>query len=46
MAVGGHTAPGWALVAWIAVVSTVVAYLTGRAAPFRTGPPRRPRPPG
>ncbi|MBO2456986.1 EamA family transporter [Actinomadura violacea] len=29
--VGGHTAPGWALVAWIALVSTVLAYLTGIA---------------
>lgn len=29
--VGGHTAPGWTLVAWIAIVSTVIAYLTGVA---------------
>ncbi|MEO3823825.1 DMT family transporter [Actinomadura sp. B10D3] len=29
--VGGHTAPGWTLVAWIGIVSTVVAYLTGVA---------------
>ena len=29
--VGGHTAPGWVLAAWIIVVSTVVAYLTGVA---------------
>ncbi|GAA1882044.1 EamA family transporter [Actinomadura bangladeshensis] len=27
----GHTAPGWALVAWIGIVSTVIAYLTGVA---------------
>ncbi|MFC4053698.1 DMT family transporter [Actinomadura syzygii] len=31
IAVGGHTAPGWALVAWIGLVSTVLAYLTGVA---------------
>ncbi|MQY08981.1 EamA family transporter [Actinomadura macrotermitis] len=31
VAVGGHTAPGWLLVAWLAVVCTVVAYLTGVA---------------
>ncbi|WP_433479477.1 EamA family transporter [Spirillospora sp. CA-142024] len=29
--VAGHTAPGWALVAWIGIVSTVIAYLTGVA---------------
>ncbi|TDD63547.1 EamA family transporter [Actinomadura darangshiensis] len=29
--VGGHTAPGWTLVAWIGIVSTVLAYLTGVA---------------
>lgn len=29
--VAGRTAPGWALVAWIALVSTVLAYLTGIA---------------
>ncbi|XVQ15409.1 EamA family transporter [Spirillospora sp. CA-255316] len=29
--VGGHTAPGWALAAWIILVSTVIAYLTGVA---------------
>ncbi|MFA1543553.1 EamA family transporter [Actinomadura monticuli] len=29
--VAGHTAPGWTLVAWIAIVSTVIAYLTGVA---------------
>ncbi|MFC5745422.1 EamA family transporter [Actinomadura rugatobispora] len=29
--VGGHTAPGWVLAAWIILVSTVVAYLTGVA---------------
>ncbi|GAA2170032.1 EamA family transporter [Actinomadura napierensis] len=29
--VGGRTAPGWTLVAWIALVSTVLAYLTGIA---------------
>ncbi|MFA1550128.1 DMT family transporter [Actinomadura chokoriensis] len=29
--VAGHTAPGWTLVAWIAVVSTVLAYLAGVA---------------
>ncbi|WP_067798284.1 EamA family transporter [Actinomadura formosensis] len=27
----GHTAPGWVLVAWIGIVSTVLAYLTGVA---------------
>ncbi|NKZ08671.1 EamA family transporter [Actinomadura latina] len=27
----GHAAPGWALVAWIGIVSTVIAYLTGVA---------------
>ncbi|MFC6884529.1 MULTISPECIES: EamA family transporter [Actinomadura] len=27
----GHTAPGWALVAWIGLVSTVLAYLAGVA---------------
>ncbi|TYB42038.1 EamA family transporter [Actinomadura chibensis] len=31
VAVGGHTAPGWTLVAWIGLVSTVLAYLTGTA---------------
>ncbi|TYK44962.1 EamA family transporter [Actinomadura decatromicini] len=31
VAVGGHTAPGWALIAWIGLVSTVLAYLTGVA---------------
>ncbi|GAA2439982.1 EamA family transporter [Actinomadura vinacea] len=31
VAVGGHTAPGWALAAWIILVSTVAAYLTGVA---------------
>ncbi|MFG2001579.1 DMT family transporter [Spirillospora sp. NPDC048911] len=30
--VGGHTAPGWTLAAWIIVVSTVLAYLAGVAA--------------
>ena len=29
--VAGFTAPGWTLVAWIGVVSTVMAYLTGVA---------------
>ncbi|URM93234.1 EamA family transporter [Actinomadura madurae] len=29
--VAGHTAPGWTLVAWIGIVSTVLAYLTGVA---------------
>ncbi|TDD61248.1 EamA family transporter, partial [Actinomadura rubrisoli] len=29
--VGGHTAPGWTLVASIALISTVLAYLTGVA---------------
>ncbi|MFF5261491.1 DMT family transporter [Actinomadura viridis] len=29
--VAGHTAPGWALAAWIILISTVVAYLTGVA---------------
>ncbi|WP_243711506.1 DMT family transporter, partial [Actinomadura sp. KC216] len=29
--VAGHTAPGWTLVIWIGVVSTVLAYLTGVA---------------
>ncbi|WP_395107054.1 EamA family transporter [Actinomadura sp. SCN-SB] len=29
--VGSHTAPGWALAAWIILVSTVLAYLTGVA---------------
>ncbi|WP_301176350.1 EamA family transporter [Actinomadura geliboluensis] len=29
--VAGHAAPGWTLVAWIALVSTVLAYLTGVA---------------
>ncbi|WP_245667988.1 EamA family transporter [Actinomadura macra] len=29
--IGGHAAPGWTLVAWIALVSTVLAYLTGVA---------------
>ncbi|SEG81659.1 Threonine/homoserine efflux transporter RhtA [Thermomonospora echinospora] len=32
VAVGEHTAPGWLLAAWIIVVSTVLAYLTGVAA--------------
>ncbi|GAA4135698.1 DMT family transporter [Actinomadura keratinilytica] len=32
VAVGGHTAPAWLLAAWIIVVSTVLAYLTGVAA--------------
>lgn len=31
VAVAGHTAPGWTLVAWIGLVSTVLAYLTGVA---------------
>ncbi|MEU9845055.1 DMT family transporter [Actinomadura sp. NPDC048032] len=31
VAVAGHAAPGWALVAWIGLVSTVLAYLTGVA---------------
>ncbi|WP_433323277.1 EamA family transporter [Spirillospora sp. CA-294931] len=30
--VGEHTAPGWALAAWIVVVSTVFAYVTGAIA--------------
>ncbi|KAB2349156.1 EamA family transporter [Actinomadura rudentiformis] len=30
--VGDHTAPGWLLAAWVIVVSTVLAYLTGAAA--------------
>ncbi|GLW66400.1 membrane protein [Actinomadura rubrobrunea] len=30
--VGGHAAPGWLLAAWIVLVSTVLAYLTGVAA--------------
>ncbi|WP_338743229.1 DMT family transporter [Actinomadura luteofluorescens] len=29
--VAGHAAPGWALVAWIGLVSTVLAYLAGVA---------------
>ncbi|WUI03358.1 DMT family transporter [Spirillospora sp. NBC_00431] len=29
--VAGHTAPGWTLVAWIGIVSTVLAYLAGVA---------------
>jgi drug/metabolite transporter (DMT)-like permease len=29
--VAGHAAPGWTLVAWIGLVSTVLAYLTGVA---------------
>ena len=29
--VGGHTAPGWTLAAWIILVSTVLAYITGVA---------------
>ncbi|MFI0408853.1 EamA family transporter [Actinomadura sp. 3N508] len=29
--VAGHTAPGWSLVLWIGIVSTVLAYLTGVA---------------
>ncbi|MDL4812854.1 EamA family transporter [Actinomadura opuntiae] len=29
--IAGSTAPGWTLVAWIALVSTVLAYLTGIA---------------
>lgn len=32
VAVGGHTAPGWALAAWLVLISTVLAYLTGAAA--------------
>ncbi|MFC4907338.1 EamA family transporter [Actinomadura gamaensis] len=33
--IAGHTAPGWALVAWIIAISTVLAYLTGNAAVHR-----------
>ncbi|WP_067472153.1 EamA family transporter [Actinomadura hibisca] len=33
--VGGGTAPGWLLAAWIILVSTVLAYLTGVAAVHR-----------
>jgi drug/metabolite transporter (DMT)-like permease len=29
VSVGGHTAPGWALAAWIIVISTVAAYAAG-----------------
>jgi drug/metabolite transporter (DMT)-like permease len=32
---GSHTAPGWALAAWIVLVSTVVAYMTGAAGVHR-----------
>lgn len=37
--VGDHAAPGWALAAWIILVSTVVAYLTGVAAVQRLSAP-------
>jgi drug/metabolite transporter (DMT)-like permease len=39
VAVGDHSAPAWALAAWIIVVSTVVAYLTGVAAVRRLSAP-------
>jgi drug/metabolite transporter (DMT)-like permease len=39
VAVGSHSAPAWALAAWIIVVSTVLAYLTGVAAVQRLSAP-------
>jgi drug/metabolite transporter (DMT)-like permease len=39
VAVGPHSAPAWALAAWIILVSTVVAYLTGVAAVQRLSAP-------
>ncbi|MBA9005681.1 EamA family transporter [Thermomonospora cellulosilytica] len=39
VAVGDHAAPGWTLAAWIIVVSTVLAYLTGVAAVQRLSAP-------
>ena len=36
---GGGTAPGWALAAWLILVSTVAAYLAGVAAVHRLSAP-------
>jgi drug/metabolite transporter (DMT)-like permease len=36
---GSHQVPGWALAAWVAVVCTVVAYITGAAAVQRLSAP-------
>jgi drug/metabolite transporter (DMT)-like permease len=39
VAVGDHRAPAWALAAWIILVSTVIAYVTGVAAVQRLSAP-------
>jgi drug/metabolite transporter (DMT)-like permease len=39
VAVGDHASPGWLLVAWLVLISTVTAYLTGVAAVHRLSAP-------